>query len=50
MFGIARTENFPRTLFPAGENVASRVAGMFSLVMDRVVQIVMINKKFFLVD
>ena len=43
-FGIARTENFSRTLFPAGENAASRVARIFSLVMGRVVRIVMINK------
>ena len=38
---------FSAHIFPAEENVTSRVAGMFSLVMDRVVQTVMINKKSF---
>ena len=35
---------FPALISPAGENVPSRVAGMFSLEKDRVLQTVMINK------
>ena len=35
---------FSAHIFPTGENAPSRVAGIFSLEMDRVVQTVMINK------